>query len=66
MRALRYLVLHDPTAFTRQFVPVGEGIELHIANHPEAEAMLWCFANDARKFYGNNAGSVVLEVERTV
>lgn len=65
-RALRFLLLQDPGQFTRQLVPVGEGVELAGPAQPGAEAMLWCFANDARKFYGNNAGSITLEVERLV
>ena len=60
--ALRYLLWEDPAEFTSQYVRVGGGIEL--IGPERNEAMLWCFANDANRFYGGNTGSVVLEIER--
>jgi uncharacterized protein (DUF2235 family) len=59
--ALKYLLLEDPVDFTRQLRVVGAGATLSV----DKESMLWCFANDAWKFYENNTGSVVLRVQRT-
>ncbi|MDT7838544.1 hypothetical protein [Aquabacterium sp. OR-4] len=64
LRALRYLLIHDPALFTRNLVTVGTEALIDGPARPGAEAMLWCFANDARRFYGNNSGSVTLLVER--
>lgn len=61
-RALYYLLIDDPAEFKSQYLRVGRGCE--IVGPAGSEAMLWCFGNDARKFYGNNTGSVLLEVQR--
>ncbi len=61
-RALYYLLINDPRQFKAQYVPTGG--DCLITGPKREEAMLWCFANDARRFYTNNAGSVLLEVER--
>lgn len=44
-----------------ELVPIGEGLE---AFQPRTSGYLYCFANDAWHFYGNNSGSVTLTVTR--
>jgi len=43
-----------------QMIAIGTGCELS----PEDSGYLYCFANDAWRFYGNNRGSVTLTVTR--
>ena len=62
-KALYDFLIDDPVEFKAQYVPVGRRATL--AGPSDAEAMLWCFANDARRFYGNNTGSILLAVART-
>lgn len=61
-RVLWYLLVADPAAFMSQYVVAGR--QCVVVGPAGSEAVLWCFANDARKFYGNNTGSIVLEVRR--
>lgn len=63
LQALRYLLLEDPPEFRRQQVVIGPGTELQ--GLADEESLLWCWANDAWRFYGNNTGSVTLEIRRS-
>lgn len=61
-QAMRYFFVEDPPEFTRQLQLVGAHCRMVVSS--AQEAMLWCFANDHWKFYGNNTGAVVLRVTR--
>lgn len=50
----------DGTPARHEVYIIGEGRDFR----PKQPGYLWCFANDAWQFYGNNRGSVTLTVER--
>ncbi len=50
----------DGPAETHEFFEIGEGRDYK----PAKSGYLYCFANDAWGFYGNNKGSVTLKIER--
>jgi len=50
----------DGTPAPHQLIPIKAGC----THTPERSGYLYCFANDAWHFYGNNRGSVRLTVRR--
>jgi hypothetical protein len=62
--ALAYFLFRDPGVFTANLHAVSDLPAGVLEGPSDDEAMLWCFANDARAYYENNTGSVTLEVTR--
>ena len=51
----------DGTRVDHEIVRIGDGC----THKPKKPGYLYCFANDAWHFYGNNKGSVELTITRT-
>ena len=52
--------LADGTPAPHEIIPIKDGCK----HTPQKAGYLYCFANDAWNFYGNNRGNVMLEITR--
>lgn len=62
LAALKHWLIADPPWFITRLRALTTGVGMVI--EPRTESMLWLFANDYFRTYGNNSGSVTVTVER--